>query len=353
MDLSGLKDKQVLVTGHTGFKGSWLTMWLNKLGARVSGLALDPQNDLDAYHAMNVKMICNDLRQDINNYEGIVEIFGRTRPEIVFHLAAQPLVIESYKNPLYTFNTNIIGTANILEASAKTGSVRAVVVITSDKCYENNDAERCFVESDRLGGNDPYSASKAAAEIVAGAFRRSFSGDPGFPAIATARAGNVIGGGDWAQNRIIPDCIRSLLNDKPVCLRNPHSVRPFQHVLEPLYGYLLLADRISAQSDKYGEAWNFGPGCDISRSVKEPSGEVIKIWGKGSIEVIEDIKPRHEAAFLALDITKSREKLGWNPVLTFEEAVRLTTEWYKAQSEGEDMSNFTLDQIEYYENLIR
>jgi CDP-glucose 4,6-dehydratase len=353
MELTGFKGRKILITGHTGFKGSWLTLWLHRLGAVLSGVALDPLNDLDAYRAMQVSVLCNDLRQDICDYSAVHDIFGRVQPEIVFHLAARSLVLESYRDPLNTFGTNIMGTANILEACRQTRSVGALVIITSDKCYENKGTGIAFSETDRLGGSDPYSASKAAAEILTRAYRESFSGDESFPGVATARAGNVIGGGDWAENRIVPDCIRALKEDSPIRLRNPVSVRPFQHVLDPLYGYLLLAGKIMEQKDSFSDAWNFGPAREEGHTVKELADEIIKNWGSGSVITEDNPDAKHEAPYLTLEITKARTLLGWNPVLSFKESVRMTSDWYMAQTKGLDMNRFSIDQIEHYMSIIK
>jgi CDP-glucose 4,6-dehydratase len=341
-------NRKVLVTGHTGFKGSWLTLWLHKLGADITGIALKPKNPEDAFYAMHIDKICNDIRKDINNYKDILKVFQQTQPEVVFHLAAQPLVLESYHDPLYTFNTNIIGTANILEACRYTKSVRALLIITSDKCYENTEWNYDYRESDRLGGNDPYSASKASAEIIVNAYRKSFFYSMESLSIASARAGNVIGGGDWAENRIVPDCIRSLLANRPIKIRNPESVRPWQHVLEPLGGYIVLAEKMLEDPHKYSEAWNFGPGYNGNRTVKDLTCEVIKNWGKGEWELMEENHKNYEHGLLSLDISKARQILGWNPFLSFEESIKMTVDWYKAQSEKKNMQEFSLKQIELY-----
>jgi len=352
MELSVFKGRKILITGHTGFKGSWLTLWLQSLGAVITGVALDPLNELDAYRAMRISALCNDMRQDICDYKGLLDIFGRVQPEIVLHLAARSLVLESYRDPLNTFGTNIMGTANIIEACRQTKSVRAAVIITSDKCYENKGDGIAFSENDRLAGSDPYSASKAAAEIVTHAYRESFSGDEGFPGVATARAGNVIGGGDWAENRIVPDSIRALRESFAVRLRNPMSVRPFQHVLEPLYGYLLLAGKLLESKESYSGAWNFGPAYEKGHTVKELADGIIKNWGSGSVVTDDNSDAKHEAPYLTLEITRARTLLGWNPVLSFEESVKMTTDWYLAQANGLDMNRFSLDQIEQYMSLV-
>ena len=344
------KDRNILITGHTGFKGSWITLWLHMLGARITGVALEPKTMLDAYFSLRISEISNDCRQDINDYTGLLEIMHNVQPEIVFHLAAQPLVLQSFKDPLYTLNTNILGTANVLEACRHTGSVKAVIIITTDKVYANTDSGNAFVEGDRLGGNDMYSASKAAAEIVTDAFRDSFLSEMNI-ATATARAGNVIGGGDWAIDRIIPDCVRALMEGNPVEIRNPAAIRPWQHVLEPLGGYLLLAEKMLGNKKDYNEAWNFGPGCESNRTVREVVDEFIRHWGKGEVRMKTEEGKLHEAKLLLLNTDKVRSRLNWHPLLSFEDSVKMTAEWYLAQSGGKEMREFSMNQIRFYERL--
>lgn len=348
------KNKKVLVTGHTGFKGSWMCIWLGQLGAEVSGIALDPVNDKDLFTLANISKRITDYRQDINNLEKVKAILAETQPEVVFHLAAQALVIPGYENPVDTFVTNIIGTANILEACRHTPSVKQVVIVTTDKVYENNESMRGYRETDPLGGYDPYSASKAAAEIVTQSYRLSFTQSPNHPipqssnlSISTARAGNVIGGGDWSKYRLVPDCIRSLEAGKPVLIRNPGSVRPWQHVLEPLAGYMLLAAKMAEDPDKYAGAWNFGPNEEELASVEDMTDMLISLWGSGSWTADTVTGKLHEAALLRLDIKKSKEILGWVPVLDTRETLRLTVEWYKAYK-GNDVYQLCADQIDQF-----
>jgi len=350
---NSFRNRKVLITGHTGFKGSWLTFWLNRLGAEITGVALEPHTSLDAFYAMNIALLCNDLRHDINDFKGLFKIFTQVQPEIVFHLAAQPLVIESYKNPLYTLNTNIIGTTNILEACRLTPSVKVIVVVTSDKCYENRESPLGYRENNRIGGNDPYSASKACAEIVVHSYRESFFKDKSSKSLASVRAGNVIGGGDWAKNRIVPDCIRSLKENRRILLRNPDAARPWQHVLEPLGGYLLLALKMLKKPENYNEPWNFGPGYDGIKSVEELTIEIIRFWGMGSYQSANHKGKIQETGMLKLDISKARQKLKWNPVLSFEESVKLSVDWYKSQITNENMVKLSLDQIDYYESVMK
>jgi CDP-glucose 4,6-dehydratase len=346
------RGRRILITGHTGFKGSWLTLWLHCLGAEISGLALDPLNDKDAYNAIRGGELCHDYRHDINDFQGVLEIVQKSRPEVVFHLAAQPLVLEAYRDPLYTLNTNIIGTANVLEACRHVDAVKAVIIVTTDKVYNNRESGKSFRENDRLGGNDIYSASKASAEIITEAYRNSFGRQGGF-AMATVRAGNVIGGGDWSANRIIPDCVRAVISNKPVVIRNPGSVRPWQHVLEPLSGYLRLAERMLADPEGFNEAWNFGPGDDTERTVLEVARIFADTWGEGSMEISREQGENREAGVLKLDTEKSKARLGWRPKLSLEDAVRMTTEWYRAQVIGEDMRYFSAGQIKQYEEYMQ
>lgn len=347
------KDRRIIVTGHTGFKGSWLTLWLSMLGAKVTGVSLDPKDPLDAYYAMGIKKLSKDLRQDIREFKGLFNIINSTEPEIIFHLAAQPLVSQSYLQPLETLDTNIMGTANLLEACRLTPSVKTIVVITTDKCYENTGMHLPYDENDRLGGEDPYSSSKAAAELVVNSYRKSFFSSADSPGIATARAGNIIGGGDWAENRIVPDCIRALKEGRQILIRNPASVRPWQNILEPLYGYIILADKCFTNNKSFSEAWNFGPECSSVYNVWHLAKEIIKAWGSGTLFKSGEKQKIKEADYLSLNINKAKEMLGWTPVLTFQDSVGLTVDWYKAQAEGKDMLKFSIEQIENYMQLIQ
>jgi CDP-glucose 4,6-dehydratase len=344
--------KRVLVTGHTGFKGSWLSLWLNNLGADVTGIALDPKTEGDAYKAMKIHTLCNDLRQDINDYSGVMNVFRKYKPEVVFHLAAQPIVLESFNDPLHTFNTNIIGTANILEACRQTPGVRSVLIVTSDKCYENKESTKGYTEEDTFGGNDPYSASKACAELITRSYRTSFFPEGNPCSIATARAGNVIGGGDWSDFRIVPDSIRSLVAGTPVLIRNPLSIRPWQHVLDPLFGYIRLAGKMILQPGVYNEGWNFGPSDQSFRTVADLVKEIIRCWGQGSSVVSKERNGRPETGILRLDISKARERLDWNPVLSFSESVEMTVDWYREMKFGTGMQQFSLTQLNNYEKKL-
>ncbi len=350
MDFS-FERRKVLVTGHTGFKGSWLTLWLSMLKADITGIALDPEDRAGAFNAMNISSLCKDIRQDINDYNEVYSIFREQKPEIVFHLAAQPLVLESYERPMETMQTNVMGTVNILEACRKTPSVRTIVVITTDKCYENREWVYGYREHDRLGGRDPYSVSKAAAELVVKAYSKSFFTPETGVGLATARAGNVIGGGDWAANRIVPDCIRALTHNQTIEVRNPFSVRPWQHVLEPLGGYLMLAQRLRENPEKFSGPWNFGPEYEGIRDVGYLVNEMIHFWEEGDwVDIGTGTKDQlHEARLLTLDISKARNLLLWQPAYTFRQSVEATVSWYKSQFIGEDIAKKGIEQIEEYQ----
>ena len=346
--------RKVLITGHTGFKGAWLALWLKILGAEITGIALDPEDKSGAFCAMDISSLCEDIRQDINEYDKVVSIIDKQKPEIVFHLAAQPLVLESYAHPLETIQTNVMGTVNILEACRKTSSVKAIIIITTDKCYENKEWVYGYRENDRLGGRDPYSVSKAAAELIVKSYRNSFFSVNKEIGLVTVRAGNVIGGGDWAEHRIVPDCIRALKAGKVIEVRNPSSVRPWQHVLEPLGGYLILAQRMLESSERFSGPWNFGPGHEGVKNVTDLVQGLIHYWGEGKWKDISAgirNKP-HETALLTLDISKARNYLLWQPLYNFQQSLEATVSWYKDQYMGENMINKSINQIEEYRKLL-
>lgn len=322
--------RRVFLTGDTGFKGAWLTRWLLDLGAEVSGLALEPDTKPALFEDLGLRAAVDHTTGDIRNLALVSDVMRRVRPEVLLHLAAQPIVRRSYTEPLYTFETNVIGTANVLEAARDAGSLGAIVVITTDKVYRNNETGQAFAEDDPLGGRDPYSASKAAAEIVAASYRASFLAEQGIP-MATARAGNVIGGGDWALDRIVPDCARALGRGEIIGVRNPGSLRPWQHVLEPLSGYLWLAARLLDGDASAADAFNFGPEAESDRCVGELVDRFVAAWGSGSWERFERAAQLHEATLLRLDISRATEKLAWRPVWRFETAVDRTAQWYRAQ----------------------
>ena len=339
------KDKVVLVTGFAGFKGSWLSLWLNLLGAHVVGYSLIPKQDHLLSSVLGLDELLDDYAiADINDYEKLYKCFSKWNPEIVFHLAAQPLVRYSYRNPIETYKTNVLGTLNIFEAARQTASVNVVINVTTDKCYENNETSHSYLEEDRLGGYDLYSSSKACSEILTSSYRNSFLLNAGF-ALASARAGNVIGGGDWSEDRLIPDCIRSLVNQKPIILRNPNSTRPWQFVLEPLSGYLTLAEKIYNNRSLFSQAYNFGPETGVTHTVLDVVENVRKGWGCGEIDIQHD-NCFHEANLLQLDTTRAKHELGIVPVYSMQEAVAETVSWYKSFYTGrKDMLALSKKQI--------
>ena len=341
--------KKVLITGHTGFKGSWLTFWLKTLGAEVCGYALAPEGSPNLFENL-------DLAKQINSYVGDVRDlpqFEKTlqdfQPEIVFHLAAQSLVRRSYRQPVDTYTTNVIGTVNVLDAVRRAGNVKSVVIITTDKVYENNEWHWAYRENERLGGFDPYSNSKACAELAAAAYRNSFF-DDSETLIATARAGNVIGGGDWSEDRLLPDVFRSLIFGDNLEIRNPYSVRPWQHALEPLAGYMKLAEKLHAGEKKFAEAWNFGPSEEDSKPVGWILEKIKQIWNESVNWKIDEGEQPHEARLLKLDSTKAKHELNWLPKLNLDEAVKLTAEWYRGFKDKKNLTALTREQIKFYEN---
>lgn len=347
------KGRRVLITGHTGFKGSWLAIWLHAMGAEVAGVGLDPYSPKDNFVLSGIgKAIKADLRADIRDAAAMKRIFAEFRPEIVFHLAAQPLVRLSYEIPVQTYETNVMGTINVMEAIRATDSIRVAVMITTDKCYENREQLRGYREDDPMGGYDPYSSSKGACEIAIQSWRRSFFnpedyGKKHHVSIASARAGNVIGGGDWAKDRIIPDCIRAIEAGIPIELRNPASVRPWQHVLEPLSGYLLLVKKMWDSPAEYCEGWNFGPEEGTVRTVRELASGLVEKMGRGELKEVSSEGAVHEAGLLLLDIGKAKSRLGWKPRLDMEGTIGLVADWYGKYTEG-NCSALCLDEIERY-----
>ena len=349
--------KKVFLTGHTGFKGGWLALWLAAKGAQVRGYALDPSTEPNLFTAARVGTVVEDIRGDICDPAALEPVLRAFAPEVVFHLAAQPLVRASYDDPIGTYETNVIGTARVLDAVRRTPSVRAVVAVTTDKVYENQETLRPYVETDPLGGYDPYSSSKACAEIVAAAYRQSY-----FPvarlaehkvALATARAGNVIGGGDWSVDRLLPDLVRGFLAGDPLAIRRPFAIRPWQHVLEPLHGYISLAEHLlSANPATYATAYNFGPCVDDARPVGWIVDKMTQYWGDEASWVLDQEESVHEAGYLKLDSSRARADLGWTPHLRLETALEWLVAWYRAWQSGADMHAFTLDQITAYEGLL-
>lgn len=326
--------KRVLISGHTGFKGSWLSLWLHELGAEVIGIALPPESTINHWDLLKIPM--TDHRVDIRDIGPLQQIFHETQPDMVFHLAAQPLVRRSYLAPLETWSTNVMGTANVLEACRQTPSVRAIVAITTDKCYENNERPWGYRENDRLGGHDPYSASKAGAELVAASYRSAFFNTDMAPLLASARAGNVIGGGDWSEDRLIPDLIRALASKQSLEIRSPHATRPWQHVLESLSGYLLLGQKLLMGEKTRAEAWNFGPEPEGNRTVTEVLGKLSRHWKDIRWHLTDSTHP-HEAKVLYLDSTKARNLLGWQPVWNIDITLEKTADWYRAWLEHNEV----------------
>lgn len=337
MELSEVYNhRKVLITGDTGFKGSWLGLWLHKLGATVMGIGLQPKTSRDNYVVCGLGSIITHYNCDIREYDKIKKIFAATKPDMIFHLAAQPLVSESYICPRETFDINTQGTANILESIRHTPSVKTGVIVTSDKCYENREWVHGYRETDSLGGHDPYSASKGAAEIIISSYIRSFFSKKDTPIISSARAGNVIGGGDWSENRIIPDFMRSLEGKKPINLRNPGAVRPWQHVLEPLYGYLLLGATMITKGHSFSGAWNFGPLYRNNLTVEDLILKFIEHGKRGEMKIPDQRGNFHEAGFLSLDISKAIHHLDWHPVLDIDTMVQFTLDEYRIEGLSED-----------------
>lgn len=348
-------NKRVLITGHTGFKGGWLSLDIVSRGAKIVGVALEPATNPNLFTAARIESLIQSQIIDVRNFSSLLAVVRETKPEIVFHLAAQPLVRRSYAQPLETFDTNVMGTANILEAVRCVGSARVIIVVTTDKCYENREWPWGYREIDPLGGHDPYSASKAAAEMVAAAYRSSYFPPREFArhgvSLATVRAGNVIGGGDWSEDRLIPDMVRAFTEGRPVVIRNPHAVRPWQHVLEPIEGYVQLAEKLWDEPAKFASAWNFGP--DLSDAI--PVGEVVKMfaacWGNGAGWELDSTPQSHEAGLLRLDCSKAAVELGWTPHLHIQDAVQMTADWYHYFLDGTDMMQYTTSQIASYGEL--
>ncbi len=343
--------KRVFLTGHTGFKGSWMALWLERLGARVVGFALPADPD-SLHRAAGLPGRFSETLGDIRDRALVRGAMERAEPDVVFHMAAQPLVRASYADPVATFTTNVMGTVHVLEAVRTCPSVRASVIITTDKVYRAGASAAGNAEDDPLGGHDPYSASKACAELVSSSYRASFFDRADDPLIATARAGNVIGGGDWAEDRLVPDLVRAILSGVPARIRAPHAIRPWQHVLEPLAGYLRLAERLLARDRSYAVAWNFGPRSDELRSVADVADAVVRHWGRGAVPWVNDtgIHPA-ETAILTLNPARAAERLDWQSRLSFDDSIKMTTDWYRSVAHGVDALAVTHAQIADYEAL--
>jgi CDP-glucose 4,6-dehydratase len=345
--------KRVLVTGHTGFKGSWLSLWLKSMGAKVIGYALTPPTNPSLFEVANVSSGMTSIIGDIRDLDTLQKVFAEHQPEIVIHMAAQPLVRYSYLEPVETYSTNVMGTVNLLEAVRQTKSVKAVVNVTTDKCYENREWVWGYRENEAMGGFDPYSSSKGCAELVTAAYRNSYFHPEKYHehgvAIATGRAGNVIGGGDWAEDRLIPDTMRAIVSGQPVNIRNPHSIRPWQHVLEPLSGYLLLAHRLYEEGPTFAEAWNFGPNDDDAKPVGWILDKLTNTWGEGASWQLDKGEHPHEAHYLKLDCSKAKSRLQWQPKWSLATAIEEICIWHEAHNAGADMQAMCLHQIKQYE----
>jgi CDP-glucose 4,6-dehydratase len=340
--------RRVLVTGHTGFKGSWLSLWLHHMGAEVTGFALPAPTEPSLFDAARIGELVRHVEGDVRDAAALRRTVELCEPEVIFHLAAQPLVRLSYREPVETYATNVMGTVHLLDAARHVEGVKAIVCVTSDKCYENREWIWPYRESDPMGGHDPYSNSKGCAELVVSAWRSSFFANEG-PLLASARAGNVIGGGDWADDRLVPDLIRAMLSGTAPLIRSPASVRPWQHVLEALHGYLMLGERLLAGERAFAEGWNFGPSDEDARPVSWIVERLQAAWGDGSGKTLSDSGPQpHEATLLRLDSSKARSLLGWRPVLPLDAALGWIGEWHKAVDAGADARDVTVDQIERY-----
>lgn len=355
-DRSFWKGRRVFLTGHTGFKGSWLSLWLNALGADVTGYALDPPTEPNLFGqakvADDIRSICGDIR----DFPRLKSAIAECRPEVVIHMAAQSIVRQGYQDPIETYSSNVMGTVHVFEALRQLGQPCAVVNVTSDKCYENREWVWGYRESDVMGGHDPYSNSKACAELVTSAFRDSFFHGEGTGqsriAVASARAGNVVGGGDWTRDQLLPDLMRGFLSGRPCLIRNPASIRPWQFVLEPLRGYLLLAEKLTENAARFATSWNFGPADTDARPVSWIANELVRSWG-GSASWRQDVGTHpQEAGFLKLDVSRAGANLDWHPVLSLSPALEWIVEWYHAFQAGDDLKSLTLTQIERYESLL-
>lgn len=349
IDPSFWKGRHVFVTGHTGFKGSWLSLWLKLLGANITGYALEPPTNPALFEDAKVaEALQHNIYGDIRDADTFTKAMQNAKPEIVIHMAAQPLVLESYKDPVGTYTTNVMGTVNLFEAIRKISGIKATLNITTDKCYENKEWTWGYREIEPMGGHDPYSSSKGCAELVSSAYRRSFFQQDGVE-LATARAGNIIGGGDWAKDRIVPDAIRALMNNKTLLVRNPTATRPWQHVLEPLSGYLMLCQQLVKQPNKYAEGWNFGPNEEDAQTVLNVADIIVKNWGEQASWGLDEGTHIHEAHFLKLDCSKAKTQLKWKPIWNLERALNETVQWYKAWHNKADMYKFSLNQIKTYQ----
>lgn len=342
--------RKVFLTGHTGFKGGWLSLWLNNLNCDITGYSLKAPTNPAIFFDTNVgDIVTKNIEKDVRNFDNLKNEIQQAEPEIVIHMAAQSLVRESYEDPKGTFSTNVMGTVNVLESVRSAPSVKAVLIVTTDKCYENREWLWGYRENDRMGGHDPYSSSKACAELAAAAYRKSFFQNSGV-AVATARAGNVIGGGDWSKDRIVPDAVRAFKDGKKLVVRNPLAIRPWQYVLEPLGGYLLLCQKLVSEPVKYSEAWNFGPNSENEVSVRELVEYIARTWGNNAVWQQDQQGNPHEARTLKLDCSKANALLNWKPIWTYRRALEETIGWYRAWTDdGKNMQNITLQYIDKFQ----
>lgn len=343
------KGKKVFLSGHTGFKGSWLSIWLQFMGAELRGFSLEPQTSPALFSEANVAEKMESIIGDIRDKDLILESMRKFNPDIVIHMAAQPLVRASYRDPVETYSTNIMGTVHLLEAARFCSNLRAVLNVTTDKCYANNEWEWGYRENEPMGGVDPYSSSKACSELVTSAYRSSFFQKSGI-ALATARAGNVIGGGDWSENRLIPDILKAFENKQPVIIRNPKAIRPWQHVLEPLSGYLVLLERLYNDGQNFADAWNFGPNDQDVQTVKWIVEKMTADWDHKQNWEIDSLDQPHEANYLKLDISKAKNKLGWEPKWDLATAIQKIIKWHQSWQSGENTQSLCIDQIKQYQN---
>ena len=352
MAFSFWEGKKVFITGHTGFKGSWLCLWLKQLGAKVVGYALEPATSPSFFKVAEVEKGMTSVIGDIRDHEKLSATMTQSEPDIVIHMAAQALVRYSYNHPAETYEVNVMGTVNTLEAVRACKSVRAVLVVTSDKCYENQERDRGYQEDEPMGGHDPYSSSKGCAELVVSAYRNSFFNEESSAAIASARAGNVIGGGDWAEDRLIPDIIRAFDNNESAHIRNPGAIRPWQHVLEALSGYLVLIEKMYGNEDQYSEGWNFGPDESDAKPVSWIADRLANRWGKAAWSSEKNTKSPHEAFILRLDCSKAKSKLQWKPALKLDTALDWIVQWYKCYYDGGDVKALSKSQIKEYQSQV-
>ena len=343
-----LRGRRVLITGHTGFKGAWLSKWLIAAGAEVFGIALPPSTEPSLYSELHLSERMRSTTCDVRDALKLAAQFHAIQPEVVFHLAAQAIVKSSYRDPVATFTTNVSGSVNVLDAVRRCDSTRALVLITSDKCYRNLELDRGYHEEDELGGTDPYSASKAAAELIYHSYAASFLNEKPMLGVASARAGNVIGGGDWSADRLIPDCVRALESGQPIELRKPQATRPWQHVLEPLSGYIMLAGNLLAGEIPSGESWNFGPPEHDVHTVFDVANRCVKVWGSGMVTVNDSPTAIREATLLQLNCTKASLQLGWKPRWDYQETVERTMMWYRLRREGRDVAELVANDIKHY-----